>query len=63
VGVNEPKNAIARGVAKPHYTVKKAFSIFPFPAGMSLTKLSLGSNNLYMTSRLWTGISKSFFTV
>ncbi len=27
------------------YTVKKDFSIFPFPAGMSLTKLSLGGNN------------------
>jgi hypothetical protein len=27
------------------YTVKKGFSIFPFPAGMSLTKLSLGGNN------------------
>ncbi len=29
---------------------KKSFSIFPFPAGMSLNKLSLGGNNLYMTS-------------
>jgi hypothetical protein len=29
---------------------KKSFSIFPSPAGMSLTKLSLGENNLYMTS-------------
>jgi hypothetical protein len=29
---------------------KKRFSIFPSPAGMSLTKLSLGGNNLYMTS-------------
>jgi hypothetical protein len=28
---------------------KKSFSIFPSPAGMSLTKLSLGGNNLYMT--------------
>ncbi len=27
------------------YTVKKV-SIFPFPAGMSLTKLSLDGNNL-----------------
>ncbi len=27
---------------------KKSFSIFPSPAGMSLTKLSLGGNNLYM---------------
>jgi hypothetical protein len=29
---------------------KKSFSIFPSPAGMSLTKLFLGGNNLYMTS-------------
>ncbi len=29
---------------------KKSFSIFPSPAGMSLTKLSLARNNLYMTS-------------
>jgi hypothetical protein len=29
---------------------KKSFSIFPSPAVMSLTKLSLGRNNLYMTS-------------
>ncbi len=29
---------------------KKSFSIFPSPAGMSFTKLSLGGNNLYMTS-------------
>jgi hypothetical protein len=29
---------------------KKSFSIFPSPAGMSLTKLSLGGNNLYLTS-------------
>ncbi len=27
------------------YTVKKSFSIFPSPAGMSLTKLFLGENN------------------
>ncbi len=32
------------------YTVKKCFSIFPSPAWTSLTKLSLGGNNLYMTS-------------
>jgi hypothetical protein len=32
------------------YTVKKSFSIFPSPAGMPLTKLSLGGNNLYLTS-------------
>jgi hypothetical protein len=29
---------------------KKIFSIYPSPAGMSLTKLSFGGNNLYMTS-------------
>jgi hypothetical protein len=29
---------------------KKSFSIFPSPAGMSLTKLSLGENNFFMTS-------------
>jgi hypothetical protein len=29
---------------------KKSFSIFQSPAGMSLTKLSLGRNNLYLTS-------------
>ncbi len=29
---------------------KKSFSIFPSPAGMSLTKLSLGRNNLFVTS-------------
>ncbi len=29
---------------------KKSISIFPSLAGMSLTKLSLGRNNLYMTS-------------
>jgi hypothetical protein len=27
------------------YTAKKGFSIFPSPAGMSLSKLSLGWNN------------------
>ncbi len=27
---------------------KKSFSIFPSPAGMSLTKLSLGRSNLYV---------------
>ncbi len=30
---------------------KKSISISPFPAGTSLTKLSLGRNNLYMTSQ------------
>jgi hypothetical protein len=27
-------------------TVKKSLAIFPFPAGLSLTKLSLAGNNL-----------------
>jgi hypothetical protein len=27
------------------YTVKKKLATFPFPAGMSLTELSLGGNN------------------
>ncbi len=40
-GSNEPSENIHR---------KKSFSIFPSPAGVSLTKLSLGGNNLYMTS-------------
>jgi len=31
------------------HTVKKVSDI-PIPAGMSLTKLSLGRNNLFMTS-------------
>ena len=31
-------------------TLQKNFSIFLSPAGMSLTKLSLGGNILYMTS-------------
>jgi hypothetical protein len=52
---------------------KKRFTSFPSPAGMSLTKLSLGRNNsvmtslfppregLVVTSRLGTGNSRSFF--
>ncbi len=55
------------------YTVKKRFTIFPSPAGMSLTKLPLGRNNsvmtslfppresLVVTSRLGTGNSRTFF--
>jgi hypothetical protein len=31
---------------KFYYTVKKRLAVFPSPAGMSLTKLSLGGNNL-----------------
>ncbi len=57
-------------------TVKKRFTSFPSPAGMSLTKLPLGRNNsvmtsfflpresLVVTSRLGTGNSRTlFFTV
>ncbi len=56
-----------------YYTVKKRFTSFPSPAGMSLTKLPLGRNNsvmtslfppresLVVTSRLGTGNSRSFF--
>jgi hypothetical protein len=52
---------------------KKRFTSFPSPAGMSLTKLPLGSNNsvmtslfppresLVVTSRLGTGNSRTFF--
>jgi hypothetical protein len=55
------------------YTVKKRFTSFPSPAGMSLTKLPLGKNNsvitslfppresLVVTSRLGTGNSRTFF--
>jgi hypothetical protein len=37
---------VAELVSKPPCTVKKRLAIFPFPAGMSLTKLSLEVNNL-----------------
>ncbi len=52
---------------------KKRFTSFPYPAGMSLTKLPLGRNNsvmtslfppresLVVTSRLGTGNSRTFF--
>ncbi len=33
-------------LCRTRYTVKKRFAIFPSPAGMSLTKLSLDGNNL-----------------
>ncbi len=64
---NEPKIEIF------HLHHKKSFSIFPSPARISLTKLSLAGIMMsyinysrqgrvwYVTSRLWTGISKSFF--
>jgi hypothetical protein len=31
-----------------HFTLKKRLAIFPSPAGMSLTKLSLAGNNLIL---------------
>jgi hypothetical protein len=47
---------------------KKRLAIFPSPAGMSLTKLSLAGNNYsrlgrvwLVTSRLGTGTSRTFF--
>ncbi len=55
------------------YIVKKRFTSFPSPAGMSLTKLPIGRNNsvmtslfppresLVVTSRLGTGNSRTFF--
>jgi hypothetical protein len=51
------------------YTVKKRSAIFPSPAGMVLTQLSLTGNNSQagrvwlVTSRLETGKSRTFFTV
>jgi hypothetical protein len=39
------------------YTVKKRLAVFPSPAGMTLTKLSLGGDNL----RLGTGKPLTFF--
>jgi hypothetical protein len=44
-----PQTGSYRGVRKSIHR-KKSFSIFPSPAGMSLTKVSLGGNNFYMTS-------------
>jgi hypothetical protein len=35
---------MARPIVEVRYTVKKSFLIFPSPAGMSLTELSLGGN-------------------
>jgi hypothetical protein len=31
-----------------NYTLKKRLAVFPSPAGMSLTKLSLAGNNLIL---------------
>ncbi len=67
-----PVSLYALYVSLP-YTVKKRFTSFPSPAGMSLTKLPLGRNNsvmtslfphresLVVTSRLGTGNSRTFF--
>jgi hypothetical protein len=52
--LHESSNRVLGGREGEVFTVhsKKSFSIFPSPAGMSLTstKFSLGGNNLYMTS-------------
>jgi hypothetical protein len=37
--------------AEKAYTVKKRFAIFPSPAGMSITKLSLAGNNLIIPAQ------------
>jgi hypothetical protein len=57
---NEKKNVKTHNlvskkpIARQKYRVpihrKKSFSIFLSPSGISLSKLSLGGNNLYMTS-------------
>ncbi len=39
-------SAVTAGEGIGEYTVKKGLTIFPSPAGMSLTELSLGGNNL-----------------
>ncbi len=60
-------------ISRGHYTVKKWFTSFPSPAGMSLTINSPGQENsvmtslfppresLVVTSRLGTGNSRTFF--
>jgi hypothetical protein len=45
------------------YTVKKRLATFPSPAGMSLTKLSLGGRVWLVTFRVRKGMSLTFFTV
>ncbi len=45
------KQCRTQGYKTGHTHCKKSFSIFPSPAGMSLTKFSMGRNNLYMTSQ------------
>jgi hypothetical protein len=41
---------VAQFTVKRTVHLKKSFSIFPSPAKMSLSKLSFGGNNLYMTT-------------
>jgi hypothetical protein len=46
---SSPLSGISRARAHPSpaaYTVKKRLAVFPSPAGMSLTKLSLGENTI-----------------
>jgi hypothetical protein len=52
-GAQRLKREIKISCSYSFHCIKKSFSIFPSPAGMSLTKLSLGGNNLYMTSSLF----------
>ncbi len=60
-GTREAENQLVKGVGRQGTReaenqggtgvhCEKRFPIFPSPAGMSLTKLSLDGNNLYMTS-------------
>jgi hypothetical protein len=48
--VESPRSIPAEGNISVCYTVKKRFTSSPSPAGMSLTKLPLGRNNLVLTS-------------
>jgi hypothetical protein len=48
--VNDPLSYV--GILGRHLRCKKRLAIFPSPAGMSLTKLSLGGNN-YIIPRVW----------
>jgi hypothetical protein len=45
--IGAPKGPFLWGLRRRFFSIhrKKSFSIFPSPAGMSLTKLSLGGNN------------------
>jgi hypothetical protein len=45
-GPNEKKYCRSFLSTPDQYTVKKRLAVFPSPAGMSLTKLSLAKNNL-----------------